>query len=224
MPNTFFRAVAFDMDGLLVDSEPLWLESEIQLTSSYGYIWTSQDQVACLGGPLTRLGEYMHSKCGFAKTPEYFTQTIIDLMVDKLSMNAPLMPGAFELITQLYEREIPIALVTASPRVIVDAVLRNLKFNPFLTTISCDDVLRTKPSPDGYLKAAADCGADIEQILIFEDSQTGVNAAQASGARLIAVPHLIEVVENERTRVIKSLKQLSYDKLSELYEDFTVEI
>lgn len=224
MPNNFFQSVAFDMDGLLLDSEPFWLQSETELSSRHGYAWTKQDQVACLGGPLTRVGEYMHAKCGFVRSPEYFTKTVVDLMAEKLSKNTPLMPGALELLIQLHERQIPMALVTASPRLLVDVVLGNLKFKPFRTTISSDDIAVTKPAPDGYLRAAAECSADISQTLIFEDSQTGISAAQASGARLIAVPHLIEVTENARTRVIKSLEQLSYTKLSQLYADFSAPI
>ena len=74
--NSFFDAVFFDMDGLMVDSEPQWLISETQLTGEYGYEWTSQDQVACLGGPLTRVGEYMYEKCKRAQSPEFFPEGV----------------------------------------------------------------------------------------------------------------------------------------------------
>ena len=71
--NSFFDAVFFDMDGLMVDSEPEWLQSEIDVTSVFGYIWQDEDQVACLGGPLSRIGEYMFEKCGQQQSPQYFT-------------------------------------------------------------------------------------------------------------------------------------------------------
>ena len=76
--SQFFDAVFFDMDGLMVDSEPEWFKSETEVTAKFGYKWSEEDQIACLGGPLTRVGKYMHDKCKGAETPEYFTQTLID--------------------------------------------------------------------------------------------------------------------------------------------------
>jgi HAD superfamily hydrolase (TIGR01509 family) len=221
---TFFDAVFFDMDGLLVDSEPLWLESETEITGTFGYRWSEADQVACLGGPLSRVGEYMFERCNHQKSPSYFTQKLIDVQCAKLRGNTPLMPGVMELVRQLQDGGIPTALVSASPRNIVDAVLENLGGSPFPFSISSDDVVNTKPHPDAYLLAAKKIGCEISRSLIFEDSLTGVSAAKASGAWLIAVPHLVVVNESERVRSIKSLEQLSFSKLEELFYDFSVDI
>lgn len=220
----FFQAIFFDMDGLLVDSEPLWLESETQITAAFGYTWSESDQVACLGGPLTRVGEYISLKCNGSESPEYFTQEIIRVQCSKLRGRTPLMPGAIELVKELSRNGVATALVSASPRIIVDAVLENLGGNPFPYSISADDVRQTKPHPDAYLLAARTSGVEISQSLIFEDSLTGVQAAKSSGAWLIAVPHLVEVPESDRVRSIKSLEQLSFSKLQELYQDFQVKI
>jgi len=221
---SFFQAVFFDMDGLMVDSEPLWLESETEITAPFGYAWTHQDQVACLGGPLSRVGEYMHEKCGLAESPRFFTQTLIDTQCAKMRKGTPLMPGAIELVTSLQAHGVVIALVSASPRIIVDAVLENLGTDIFPFSISSDDVVNTKPHPDAYLLAAKRSGVNIEHSLIFEDSLTGVHAAMASGAWLIAVPHLVSVEESARVRRIKSLEQMSYEKLSHLFQDFSISI
>ncbi len=222
--NNFFSAVLFDMDGLLIDSEPFWLEAEIELTARFGYAWTLQDQSACLGGPLTRLGEYMYSKCNQKQNPAYFTQAITELMVAKLINGAPLMPGASSLLGELASAQIPLAMVSASPRQIVDAALSAHPNLPFAITISSDDVERTKPFPDGYLKAAQHLGVEIEECLIFEDSLTGMAAAQSSGAYLIAVPHIVHVDEGVKTRVVKSLEEINYQKLEKLYGNFAAEI
>ena len=224
LAHGFFDAVFFDMDGLLVDSEPLWLQSETELTGRYGYAWTNEDQVACLGGPLSRVGEYMYERCGHQQSPEFFTQTLIDVQTSKMRGNIPLMPGALELVMDLQSNGIATGLVSASPRNIVDAVLDNLHGNPFPFTISSDDVVNTKPHPDAYLLAAQKASAKIEHSLIFEDSLTGIAAAQASGAWLIAVPHLVSVEEDERTRRISSLAAMSFSKLQELYLNFNAEI
>jgi len=220
----FFEAVFFDMDGLMVDSEPEWFLSEIEVTKPFGYTWLEQDQIACLGGPLSKVGQYMFDRCGQQQSPEYFTQTLIDTQVARMRGNTPTMPGAIELVRELQSHGVKTALVSASPRNIVDAVLDNLGHDLFPFSISADDVKKTKPDPEGYLKAAAISGSEISNCLIFEDSLTGMNAAIASGAYLIGVPHLVTIEESKRVRVIKSLQQLSFSKLQELKSDFSVVI
>ena len=222
--NSFFDAVFFDMDGLLVDSEPEWLLSEIEVTAPYGYTWLPEDQVACLGGPLTRVGQYMFDKCGQQQSPEYFTQTLIDTQVARMRGNTPTMPGAISLLKELQRNGVKTALVSASPRNIVDAVLDNLGHDLFPFSISSDDVTNTKPNPECYIKAAQICGVEISNCLVFEDSLTGMNAAIASGAFLIGVPHLVSIQESEKVRVIKSLEQLSFAKLAELRAEFSTAI
>ena len=222
--NSFFDAVFFDMDGLLVDSEPEWLLSEIEVTAPYGYTWLPEDQVACLGGPLTRVGQYMFDKCGQQQSPEYFTQTLIDTQVARMRGNTPTMPGAVSLLKELQSNGVKTALVSASPRNIVDAVLDNLGHDLFPFSISSDDVTNTKPNPECYIKAAQICGAEISNCLVFEDSLTGMNAAIASGAFLVGVPHLVSIQESEKVRVIKSLEQLSFAKLAELRAEFSTAI
>ena len=217
--ENFFSAVFFDMDGLFANSEPLWLESETELMSRFAHVWTHADQVHCLGGPLTRVGEYMFS-IAKAESPEYFTKNLIDIVASKMAGGTELMPGAQLLAQTLSEAGVPLAMVSASPRNIVDAVLAGVGKHYFEITISSDDVINTKPAPDGYLKAAAHFNVDIENCLIFEDSLTGVAAAQSSGAFLIAVPHMVRVETSSRVRVIKSLEQLDIDSLKNYYQIF----
>jgi HAD superfamily hydrolase (TIGR01509 family) len=222
--RSFFDAVFFDMDGLLVDSEPEWLKSESEITAAYGYQWTSQDQIACLGGPLSRVGQYMHDKCNQAQTPDFFTNKLVEVQSEKMRSHTPFMPGAYELVKDLQKNGVKTGLVSASPRIIVDAVLDNVGAELFPFSISSDDVERTKPHPDAYLKAAQLTNSAIENCLVFEDSLTGVGAATSSGAWLVAVPHLVHVDESERVRVIKSLEQLNFTKVQELFKDFSIVI
>jgi len=208
----------------MVDSEPEWFLSEIEVTKPFGYTWLEGDQIACLGGPLSKVGQYMFDKCGQQQSPQYFTQTLIDTQVARMRGNTPTMPGAIELVQELQSHGVKTALVSASPRNIVNAVLDNLGHELFPFSISADDVTRTKPDPEGYLKAAAMSGSEISNCLVFEDSLTGMNAAIASGAYLIGVPHLVSIDESERVRVIKSLEQLSYSMLKNLKVDFSTAI
>jgi HAD superfamily hydrolase (TIGR01509 family) len=212
------------MDGLMVDSEPEWFQSEVEVTAPFGYTWLEVDQVACLGGPLSKVGQYMFDKCGQQRSPQYFTQALIDTQVARMRGNTPTMPGAIELVRELQSHGVKTALVSASPRNIVDAVLNNLGHDLFPFSISADDVTKTKPDPEGYLKAATMSSSEISNCLVFEDSLTGMNAAIASGAYLIGVPHLVMIEESERVRVIRSLEQMSYAKLKELKSDFLTSI
>ena len=222
--SQFFDAVFFDMDGLMVDSGPEWFKSETEVTAKFGYDWSEEDQIACLGGPLTRVGKYMHDKCKGAETPEYFTQTLIDTQALKMRGNTPTMPGALELVRELQSQGVKTGLVSASPRNIVNAVLDNLGHDLFPFSISSDDVEKTKPNPDCYLKAAVMTDSDIQNCLVFEDSLTGMQAATSSGAYLIAVPHLVTIDESAKVRVISSLEQMSFAKLQNLFSNFAAKI
>lgn len=208
----------------MVDSEPEWLKSESEITAAYGYQWQPEDQVACLGGPLSRVGQYMHQKCKQAETPDFFTSKLIEVQSERMRLHTPFMPGAYELVKDLQRNRVKTGLVSASPRIIVDAVLDNVGTDLFPFSISSDDVDNTKPHPDAYLKAAKLAKSDIANCLILEDSLTGVNAATSSGAWLVAVPHLVRVDESARVRVIRSLEQLNFTKLQSLYKDFSIKI
>ncbi len=219
MPTeSFYSAVFFDMDGLLINSEPLWLESETEMMAAFDYQWLESDQAACLGGPLDRVGNYMSNLIGGKKDGHSLMLEIIDRMVEKFKGDLPLMPGAIDLIDDLRTHDVELTLVSASPRSLVDAALANFEVNPFSRSISSNDVKVTKPDPEGYLLAASSGGHDISDCLIFEDSLTGVTAANASGAWVMAVPHLVPITKAGRVDVTDSLANWSYEKLITKYE------
>jgi len=216
LPN-FYSAIFFDMDGLLVDSEPLWLISETQMMAEYGYEWLESDQAACLGGPLDRVGNYMSGLIGGKRDGTSLMLEIIARMVEKFKGDLPFMPGAIELIEDLRAHGVPLTLVSASPRSLVDAALSNFEVDPFVRSISSNDVKVSKPDPEGYLLAATSGGHEISNSLVLEDSLTGVTAAKASGAWVLAVPHLVPIEKGGRVDVTESLANWSYEKLALKY-------
>ena len=216
--DNFYSAIFFDMDGLLINSEPLWLESETEMMAAFDYQWLESDQAACLGGPLDRVGNYMSNLIGGKKDGHSLMLEIIERMVEKFKGDLPLMPGALDLIDDLRAHGVELTLVSASPRSLVDAALANFEVNPFSRSISSNDVKVTKPDPEGYLLAASSGSHDISNCLIFEDSLTGVTAAKASGAWVMAVPHLVPITKAGRVDVTDSLANWSYGKLLKKYE------
>ncbi len=216
--NNFYSAVFFDMDGLLINSEPLWLESETEMMAAFGYQWLESDQAACLGGPLDRVGNYMSNLIGGKSDGHSLMLEIIERMIEKFKGDLPFMPGALDLIEDLRAHGVELTLVSASPRSLVNAALANFKVNPFSRSISSNDVKVTKPDPEGYLLAASSGGHDISDCLIFEDSLTGVTAASASGAWVMAVPHLVPITKAGRVDITDSLANWSYEKLLMKYE------
>ena len=216
--NEFYDAVFFDMDGLLINSEPLWHETEIEMMAQFGYQWLESDQAASLGGPLDRVGEYMSKLIGGKRDGNSLMLEMIDQMIQRFQGDLPLMPGALELITDLKANGVELTLVSASPRSLVDAALLKLVENPFVRSISSGDVKVSKPDPEGYLLAASSGGHDISNCLILEDSLTGVTAAKAAGAWVLAVPHLVPLEKNGRVDVTTSLANWDFQKLATKYE------
>jgi HAD superfamily hydrolase (TIGR01509 family) len=200
-----FKAAFFDMDGLFLDSEPQWHQSQQELCARYGYSWDDEDQRICIGGPLSRVGIYISEMCAKDLSGADVVEELTQMMLVKLSSKATLMPGALDAVNRV--REImPVALVSASPRNLMDAALSTLPPGFFSFTISADDVERTKPFPDPYLEAAKRMSVDPDECVVFEDSLTGITSALEAGCAVIAVPHYVEVVESQKVKVIESLE------------------
>ena len=223
MPNSFpFSAVLWDMDGTLIDSEPLWIEQERELMESLGAVWTHEDAVHCIGGPMTRVDAYMRSKLPpihhDAFPPLELSRQLLERMEVRLSQEVPFTSGSFELISEMRTANIPLALVSASTRPLMNAALKSIGHDIFHVTISDSDVTFSKPHPEGYLKAAASLLVDIENCLIIEDSITGMNAAIASGAFVLGLPHVADLSRGEKVVHRHSLEGLSLSTISSLFD------
>jgi HAD superfamily hydrolase (TIGR01509 family) len=212
-----FEAVLFDMDGLFIDSEPDWHAAETEMMRGYGYDWTPADQLKCLGGPLLRVTQYMSECLDGARSAEELGLTIVAQMKKRVSKSVSLMPGALEFSRKLNGKGIPQALVSASPREIVDAVLLGMKEKYFAFSVAAGDIERTKPFPDPYLEAAKRMNVAPSECVVFEDSLTGISSAQEAGCAVIAVPHYVEVIESRTLKVAQSLHEVNGKVLKEFY-------
>ena len=211
-----FSAAFFDMDGLFLDSEPQWHQSQQEICARYSYSWDDDDQRICIGGPLSRVGDYISDICAHDMTGPEVVNELTQMMLVKLSTKAILMPGAFSAVERV-RQVMPVALVSASPRILMDAALTTLPADLFQFTISADDVTRTKPFPDPYIDASKRMGFQPGSCVVFEDSLTGIASAKSAGCAVVAVPHYVDVALAPKVRVVTSLEDVSLDFLENFY-------
>jgi HAD superfamily hydrolase (TIGR01509 family) len=188
--NDHLRAVLFDMDGLIIDSEPLWFEVESDVMTRLGGVWTPADQEALLGSSLDLAVRYFLERARVPADPAEVGEWMIGGIVAKIMEHGvKIMPGAAELVAAVADAGLPYALVTSSQRRFVDAVLARTGLE-FPVVVTGSDVTRGKPDPEPYLLAARRLGVPPGQCLVLEDSLTGVTAAEAAGCFVVAVPTL----------------------------------
>ncbi|MGR6917326.1 HAD family hydrolase [[Actinomadura] parvosata] len=210
------QAVFFDMDGLLVDSERVWLRIETGVMARLGAEWTPQHQVHLVGGSMERTVAYMLSVSGAEVPPETVRAWMVDGMVAELSAGVAVMPGASELLDALRAEGVPVGLVTSSLKDIADAVLKSVGRDRFDVVVTADDVTRTKPDPEPYLTAARLLGVDPVRCVVLEDSPNGVAAATAAGCAVVAVPSLLPVEPAPGRLVVSSLTEVGVSDLRDL--------
>ncbi len=208
--------VLFDMDGLLVDSEPLWFEVECTVAERLDGNWSETDQQALIGGSLPRTVSYLLERASRPASREEVGRWLVEGMTSLLASRELItMPGARELLAEVRAARIPHALVTSSERPIMDAVLKQLGVS-FNATVCADDVLRGKPDPEPYLRAASLLGADPRSCVALEDSPNGIASAEAAGCRLLAVPSLVPIEARPGRVVAASLGQVDLATLRDL--------
>jgi HAD superfamily hydrolase (TIGR01509 family) len=210
----------FDMDGLLVNSEPLWFVVEREVAGRLGAPWGEADQEALIGGSLERTVSWLLAKAdepagtgapvtaGREDVARWLVEGMARLVLER---GLPLQPGAARLLAALDAAGVPCALVTASSRAIMDAVLKVTGLS-FGVTVCGEDVRRPKPDPEPYLLAAGRLGVPPAGCAVLEDSPTGIAAGRAAGCAVIAVPS-VPVSPGPRVTTVKSLRDVGFDLL-----------
>jgi len=195
-------AVLFDMDGLLVDTEPLWLETETEVMGRLGAPWTAEDQETLLGGSLERTVSYLLAKATRPAPPATVARWMLDGMLERTRAGRVVIrPGAREIVAEVAASGIPYALVTSSQRPFAAAVLDTTGL-PFPVTVCGEDVSATKPAPDPYLLAAKLLEVDPGGCVALEDSPNGAASADAAGCRVVAVPSLVPIPPVPGRRIV----------------------
>lgn len=211
------QAVLWDMDGTLVDSEPVWVRVQIAVLAELGVTWTAEDSLTLVGSDLAdALKVWMARVPAGAIEPDELAERIYGEVVRTLKDGVELRPGALELLTGLKAAGIPCALVSASYRVMIETVLSHLPPDLFDVVVAGDEVANGKPHPEPYLTAAAELGVDPVNCVVIEDSPGGTRSGTAAGAFVVAVPQWVAIPEAPRRLVLTSLESLSPDALRDL--------
>ncbi len=210
-------AIIFDMDGLLVDTEPVWEEAETEMLSIYNVVLDSDVRMGLVGLRndvfLTRLKVIYNIPASL----EDLQEDVISRMLKLIPAKAKAMPGAAELIRFAVDNGIPTAIASSSPGVIIEAIVKNQGWAEYIPVrCSAEHLAAGKPEPHVYLEAAKALGINPANCLALEDSPTGARAAVAAGMICYAVPDLSHTQMESFAGVTDQLFHSLHDVLERL--------
>jgi HAD superfamily hydrolase (TIGR01509 family) len=175
-----------DLDGTLLDSEPLWSAAARAHAERHGCVWTAADDAEIVGWSVPAIAALLRDR-GVPDDPDQIATLLHDDVAARLAGRLPWRPGALDLLTLLRWAEIPCALVTMTYRSLAEVVAAAMPPGTLRAVVAGDDVHHPKPHPEAYLTAAEQLGVHPRRCLVIEDSRTGVTAALAAGMSVCAV-------------------------------------
>ncbi|MEA2654584.1 MAG: hypothetical protein QOI37_1811 [Chloroflexota bacterium] len=182
-----FQAAVFDMDGLLVDSEPLWARAEADLLAAHGGRMTEADRLATVGRSITGSVMVYADRLGIPEATAELRAELIERVRALYATEAAIKPGAAELVGRLHGR-LPLAVASNSDRELIELGLARIGLlDRFDHLVSASDVARSKPWPDVYLEACRRLGVEPRDAVGFEDSPAGIDALGAAGMTSVGV-------------------------------------
>ena len=182
-------AVIFDLDGVLVDSEPVWERVRRRYVDAHRGTWQADSQRRLMGMSTSEWADYLSSELGVGRPPDQVAAEVVEEMAREYAVRVPLIDGADQVVRRL-SRHWPLAVASSSPPRLIDVALSAAGLvDAFRVTLSTEQVARGKPAPDVYLAVAAQLGVPAARCVAIEDSSNGVRSAAAAGMRVVAVPH-----------------------------------
>jgi HAD superfamily hydrolase (TIGR01509 family) len=183
------RAVIFDLDGVLIDSEERWARAKEELVRETGGRWKREASHAMLGMSSPEWSRYLHEELGVPLAPEEINDAVVARMLEDYRRDLPLIEGARDAVLRLAARW-PLGLASSSNREVIDVVLEAAGLaDAFAATVSSEEVARGKPAPDVYIEAASRLRVAPAESAAVEDSSNGLLAAHAAGMVVVAVPN-----------------------------------
>jgi len=187
------RAVLWDMDGTIVDTEPYWIEAEHTLVESYGGIWSDELAHECVGNQLLVSADIIRANSPVTLSSPQVVDVLLESVVRQMKRHVPWRPGARELLLALRDLGVPNALVTMSYRSFAQVLVDSLPDGTFAAVVTGEVVREGKPAPEPYLAACRALSIDPGDCIAIEDSPPGVASAVAAGVPTLAVPHIVVV-------------------------------
>jgi HAD superfamily hydrolase (TIGR01509 family) len=211
------RALVFDLDGVLLDSEQVWNEAKEKLVRERGGRWREEAPRTMMGMSSLEWSRYLHDELGVPLEPDAISDEVVRRLEGVYRDRLPLIDGAAEAVERL-AAGVPLGLASSSNREIIDLFLELSGLGPyFAVTISSEEVERGKPAPDVYLEVLRRLGADPAESLAVEDSENGIRAAKAAGMRVVALPNPHYPPEPEALaeadEVLDSLHELTVERV-----------
>lgn len=212
------------MDGTLIDTEPYWISAEMVLVQESGGVWTQADGLSVVGFPLLESARVLQERGGVSGSREEIVDRLLRGVTDRMIAHGiPWQPGAKELLAEIKGAGIPCALVTMSYPLLADVMIAQLPSGTFDAVITGDIVKNGKPHPEPYETAARKLGIQIDKAVAIEDSPSGVASAEAAGAKVIVVPHLIEIPAAPNRNRVRSLEELDVELLGAISEGAVID-
>ena len=183
------RAVVFDLDGVLLDSERLWDQARREVAISHSGHWRPDATAAMLGMSSVEWSGYMRDTLAVELAPDQIVDLVVANLLEQYRRRLPLILGAVEAVQRIGRRW-PLALASSAGRPVIDTVLAVAGLqHEFQATVSSEEVPRGKPAPDVYLEAALRLGQPPLACAAVEDSANGIRSALAAGLRVVAIPN-----------------------------------
>ncbi|HEX8002697.1 MAG TPA: HAD family phosphatase [Mycobacteriales bacterium] len=207
------RAVLFDMDGLLVDSEPVWTVGGSELMARLNGPWSLDVKALVVGRRVDEACRIFVEVAGSSVPAEEAQEWLVARMCALYRADLPVLPGALELVDACRAAGVATALVSSSYRALVEAALETLGADRFDVTVAGDEVALAKPAPEPYERAAAALGAHPGDCVVVEDSLAGCLSGEAAGCAVVAVPNVVDVPGAPGRTVVASLTELTVERL-----------
>jgi len=212
------EAVLFDMDGVIIDSEPLWSEAERQLLARRNLRYSPQLKTAMMGRDAKEAVRLLINHYNLGEGVDEIVAERNQLIAELFKEHLQPVPHVLELLRSVRDSEIKTGLASSSPKELVDLALGRLNITGLFDLIlSGDQVARGKPAPDIYLTAARELGVSNESCLVIEDAPHGVAAAKAAGMRCLAISTSASEPELAAAdRVVGDFDQVNLQALQDL--------
>jgi HAD superfamily hydrolase (TIGR01509 family) len=182
------HAFVFDLDGVLVDSEPVWEQVRRQVVAERGGHWAPDAQRRLMGMSTPEWARYLSEDLGVGLPPDQVAALVIERMTDRYREHVPFLDGAVDAVGRMAARW-PLGVASSAPAVLIDTVLDSAGLrSAFSVVMSTEQVAHGKPAPDIYLAVTAALGCPPPDCAAVEDSSNGLRSAAAAGLRVIAIP------------------------------------